>query len=400
MSLSFNDNQVNKLNSLGIEVGMGTVGQRQNTNFSKSNPAWYLVPIVGLGLVGIGIGLSLSKKDNKTSQYVEIKQTDGSVVARTTPAETSNSSIQQQLLSSQQYFSSALQAQGSGGSSQEVVDFLNKSIDEASRAVANFPDDFRSWQQRGKIYQSLIGSSEQLTEQDSAFLKQAIADLTKSYQLNNDSVEVNRSLASLYARLGDANNTIRFLTEAIRIEPTKAQNFYDLAKIQSQTGQVAGALETYKQLIWLVSDNQQKEILEKEKTALEKILVENPGLANENKVGLVPSPTGEVERDGPVIKASTDSGVTIAAYEDRAKLEVSGITESNAMSGTARLASGQTEVEIENRNLSASSQVYVSAIKGGKNQVLRVKSKTGSLFKVGLDFAIGEDIEFKWWIIN
>ena len=399
MSLGFNGDQVNKLNSLGIEIGMGTVGQRQSINFSKSNPAWYLVPIVGLGLAGIGIGLSLTKKDDKTSQYVEIKQTDGSVITRTIPAKAS-SSVQQYLLSSQQYFSQALQSQSSGGSNQEVVDFLNKSIDEASQAVANFPDDFRSWQQRGKIYQSLISQSEQLTEQDSSFLKQAISDLSKSYQLNNDSVEVNRSLASMYARVGDANNTIRFLTEAIRIEPTKAQNFYDLAKIQSQSGQVAGALETYKQLIWLVSDNEQKEILEKEKTALEKILAENPDLSVDTKIGIIPSPTGELERDGPVIKASADSGVVIAAYEDRAKMEVSGITESNSMSGTAKLASGQTEVEIENSNLSASAQVYVSAIKGGKNQVLRVKSKTDLSFKVGLDLAIGEDIEFKWWIIN
>ena len=399
MSNGFNGDQVNKLNSLGIEIGMGTVGSKQSINFSKNKAAWYLVPMVGLGLAGMGIGLSLTKKDDKTSQYVEIKQTDGSVAARTTPAKAS-SSVQQYLLSSQQYFSQALQSQSSGGSNQEVIDFLNKSIDEASQAVANFPDDFRSWQQRGKIYQSLISQSEQLAEQDSSFLKQAISDLSKSYQLNNDSVEVNRSLASMYARVGDANNTIRFLTEAIRIEPTKAQNFYDLAKIQSQSGQVAGALETYKQLIWLVSDNEQREILEKEKTALEKILAENPDLSIDTKIGIVPSPTGELERDGPVIKASTDSGVVIAAYEDRAKLEVSGMTESNSMSGTAKLASGQTEVEIENSNLSASAQVYVSAVKGGKNQVLRVKSKTDSSFKVGLDLAIGEDIEFKWWIIN
>ena len=400
MSNGFNGDQINKLNSLGIEIGMGTVGQKQSINFSKNKTAWYLVPMVGLGLAGIGIGLSLTKKDDKTSQYVEIKQTDGSVVARTTPAKTSSSSIQQHLLSSQQYFSQALQVQSSGGSNQEVVDFLNKSIDEASQAVANFPDDFRSWQQRGKIYQSLVSQGDQLTEQDSSFLKQAISDLSKSYQLNNDSVEVNRSLASMYARVGDANNTIRYLTEAIRIEPTKAQNFYDLAKIQSQSGQVAGALETYKQLIWLVSDNDQKEILEKEKIALEKILAENPDLSVDTKIGIVPSPTGELERDGPVIKASTDNGVVIAAYEDREEMEVSGMTESNSMSGTAILANGQTEVEIENSNLSASTQVYVSAIKGGKNQVLRVKSKTDSSFKVGLDLAIGEDIEFKWWIIN
>jgi len=70
------------------------------------------------------------------------------------------------------------------GNSQEVVQFLNKSFEEAGQAIVNFSDDFRGYQQRGKIYQSLVSASETLNEQDKQFLSQAINDLNMAYKLN------------------------------------------------------------------------------------------------------------------------------------------------------------------------------------------------------------------------
>jgi len=58
------------------------------------------------------------------------------------------------------------------------------------------------------------------------------------------------------------------------------------------------------------------------------------------------------------------------------------------------------EIEINNNKLASNTQIYITIVKGGKNQVLRVKSKTDSSFRVGLDVPIAEDIEFKWWIID
>jgi len=397
MAIDFSDNQIGKLRNLGIEIGMGGVMSSGNDfKIKKNNNLKIVAGSVVFSMIGFGV-VMLLKKDGVTKESnIEVKTPDNEVVARISPTQIN---IQKHLLASQQYFSQALQAQ-SMGEAQEVIQFLNKSLEEAGMAIANFGDDFRGYQQRGKIYQSLISASEILNEQDKQFLSQAIADLSKAYKLNTELAEISRDLANLYAKAGDATKTIFYLSETIRIEPTKAQNFYDLARIQNQSGDIVSALETYKQLVWLVSDTNQKQIIEAEKQSLEKILAENPDLKQKTKVDYIPTPTEGILREGPKIEASRKSNVIIAAAEEKEELEVTGMTESNSYSGEATLAANQADVEIKNENLTADAQVYVSIIKGGKNQVLRVKSKTDSSFRVGLDIPIAEEIEFKWWIID
>ena len=275
MSINLNDDQIGKLRNLGIEIGMGgVISSGDDFKIKKNSNLKIVVGSVVFSMVGFGIVMLLKKDGTTKTTNIEIKTPDNEVVARISPTQTN---IQKHLLASQQYYSQALQAQ-SVGNSQEVVQFLNKSLEEAGQAIVNFSDDFRGYQQRGKIYQSLVSASETLNEQDKQFLSQAINDLNMAYKLNTELAEISRDLANLYARAGDASKTIFYLSETIRIEPTKAQNFYDLARIQSQSGDIVSALETYKQLVWLVSDTNQKQIIEAEKQSLEKILAENPGL--------------------------------------------------------------------------------------------------------------------------
>ncbi len=397
MAIDFNDDQIGKLRNLGIEIGMGGVMSSGNDFRIKKNNNFKIVAgSVVFGMVGFGMVMLLKKDGSTKTSNIEIKTPDDEAVARISPIQTN---IQKHLLASQQYYSQALQAQ-TNGTSQEVIEFLNKSLEEAGKAIANFGDDFRGYQQRGKIYQSLISTTETLSEQDKQFLNQAINDLSRAYKLNTELAEISRDLANLYAKAGDATKTIFYLSETIRIEPTKAQNFYDLARIQSQSGDVVSALETYKQLVWLVSDTSQKQIIEAEKESLEKILADNPDLKQKTNTKYIPTPTEGILREGPKIEASKKSNVIIAAAEEKEELEVSGMTESNSYSGEAKLGANQADVEIKNENLTSQSQVYVTIVKGGKNQVLRVKSKTESSFRVGLDVPIAEDIEFKWWIID
>lgn len=397
MAIDFNDDQIGKLRNLGIEIGMGGVMSSGNDFKIKKNNNFKIVAgSVVFGMVGFGIVMLLKKDGSTKNSKIEVKTPDNEVVARISPIQTN---IQKHLLASQQYYSQALQAQ-TMGSSQEVIEFLNKSLEEAGTAVANFGDDFRGYQQRGKIYQSLISTTETLNEQDKQFLGQAINDFSKAYKLNTELAEISRDLANLYARTGDTTKTIFYLSETIRIEPTKAQNFYDLARIQSQSGDLVSALETYKQLVWLVSDSGQKQIIEAEKQSLEKILAENPDLKQKTNTKYIPTPTEGILREGPKIEASKKNNVIIAAADEKEMLEVSGMTESNSYSGEATLAANQADVEIKNENLTNESQVYVTIVKGGKNQVLRVKSKTDSSFRVGLDVPINEEVEFKWWIID
>ena len=397
MSINLNDDQIGKLRNLGIEIGMGgVISSGDDFKIKKNSNLKIVVGSVVFSMVGFGIVMLLKKDGTTKTTNIEIKTPDNEVVARISPTQTN---IQKHLLASQQYYSQALQAQ-SVGNSQEVVQFLNKSLEEAGQAIVNFSDDFRGYQQRGKIYQSLVSASETLNEQDKQFLSQAINDLNMAYKLNTELAEISRDLANLYARAGDASKTIFYLSETIRIEPTKAQNFYDLARIQSQSGDIVSALETYKQLVWLVSDTNQKQIIEAEKQSLEKILTENPGLKQKTRVDYIPTPTEGILRQGPKIEASRKSNVIIAAAEEKERLEVAGMTESNSYSGVAVLPANQSEIEINNNKLASNTQIYITIVKGGKNQVLRVKSKTDSSFRVGLDVPIAEDIEFKWWIID
>lgn len=314
-------------------------------------------------------------------------------------------SIQHYLLASQQYFSQALQLQNDPArarldapfpSDQEIVSILNQSILTASDAIKQFPQDYRGYQQRAKIYQSLSDSQPQL-------LTQAIADYTAAYKLNSNSAEITRDLASLYAKAGDANNTIAYLAQTVALEPTKAQNFYDLAKLQQQVGLLPQALETYNSLLPLITDSTQRQQIETEKLALENLThqckggsVCPPSSIPTPKSLALPSPS----LDSPTIQASTSDGPIIAAAPTSQNITVNNQTESNSLSGTSILPANQVQINIPNTNLTTTSQIYLTITKGGKNQTLQVISKTSGLFTVGLDSPISEPIEFKWWIIN
>ena len=395
MPIDLNNNQLDRLKNLGIEIGGSQKHYGSLLVSSKRNNSWMLV--VGAGLIGMA-GLMLmvavkNKSEKSTKTEVLSDNINKDEIARVTPAD----SIQKYLLTSQQYLSQAVLNQ-EDGNNQETTDLLNKSLKEIDAAITNFPQDYRGFQQRGKIYQSLVSSSDPATEQDKLYIGQAIADFLVAYKLNSEIAENCRDLAALYARLGDAKTTVFYLSQAIRIEPTRAQNFYDLAKIQSQGGDIVGALETYKQLLWLVSDSSQKSVIEKEKQTLEEILAQNPDV-KKNRFLTPTTPTAGLA-DGKKLEANIASGVVIAVDTEANNLEVSGMTDSNALSGTGKLIAGEIDVEIKNSHVSDESLVYVTVVEGGKNQTLRVKSKSVSGFKVGLDVASNDDIEFKWWIVN
>jgi hypothetical protein len=302
-------------------------------------------------------------------------------------------SIQHYLLTSQQHFSSALQLQSSSPSSPQIIENLNQAILAATDAIKDFPGDYRGYQQRAAIYQALVESKPEL-------LSQALTDLTQAQALNPASAEITRSLASLYALKGDSQNTIYFLAQTVSLEPTKAQNFYDLARLQQQTGLLPQALETYTNLLTLVTDPVQINQVKSEKTALENLLSQNP---NPQIPSTLPSPSPfqtTPQLDSPALQASTSPGLIIAAPESQKDISVSNLTDSNSLSGTATLPPNQKEITLKNTQLTSSSQVYLTITQGGKNQTLQVLGKSASSFTVGLDSPISEPIEFKWWIIN
>lgn len=380
--------QIQKLNSLGIVTEKIAIPAAISPKKSKSN-FFPLLSISGLTILSFG-GLILLKNKGQATPTQPITNNSPSTTD-ITPTQVPKS-IQHYLLTSQQLFTQALQSQND---QPATIELLNQSILAATTAIKEFPQDFRGYQQRGHIYQALIGTKPE-------FLDQSITDLTTAQKLNSNSSEITYTLASLYAKKGDAQNTISYLNQTVTLEPTKAQTFYDLAKIQQQVGLLPQALETYNRLITLVTDSAQKIQIESEKLALEKIISQNPSAyKNQPTIDNQPS-TIELPSslDSPTIQALADGGLIIAAPEEANKIEVTNQTDSNSLSGNSILPTGQKEISISNTLLKSTSQVYVTATKGGKNQNLQVLSKSETSFTVGLDSPISEPIEFKWWIIN
>ena len=365
-----------------------------------------LLSISGLTLLSFG-GLLLfkSKAEAPSGQmYGQIP------VSAPTPTQVPKS-IQHYLLTSQQFFTSALQAQstivspkpsGEGGpsaNSTQIIELLNQSILAASDAIKEFPNDYRGYEQRGRIYQALIDSQPQL-------LTTVIADFSAASALNPSSAALTRSLATLYARKGDSRSTLNYLTRTINLDPTTAQNFYDLARLEQQLGMIPQALSTYDRLLTIVSDPTQKQAVVTEKTALEKLVAQSPDVRVDPHIdpsgSALPSffPSVSPITDGPLIQADSGTGLIIAAPETSANITVNNLSTSNSLSGDGLLPAGRTSITLTNTTLTPSDQIYITLISGGKNLNLQLLSRSGSTFTVGLDSPALEEIKFKWWIVK
>jgi hypothetical protein len=419
MPLNLTPNQAQQLHSLGIDISnpnsnisesnkntldlSPNIGENQNPPIISTKPVEVLtksktpiIPILSLsGLTIISFGGLMLLKNKAASTPISPSSPQNQAFPSPTQVP---KSIQHYLLTSQQYFTQALAAQTASSS---PADLLNQSLLAATDAIKAFPDDYRGYEQRGRIYQSLIASQPQL-------LSSAIADFTVALRLNPSSPDLTRTLAALYARQGDAQTTLNYLSETITLEPTKAQNFYDLARLQQQVGLLSEAVSTYDRLLTIVSDPSQKQAVVSEKTALEKLVAQNvhPSTASAQAGPTSTIPIPSITTDTPLLQAglpagaSAAAGLIIAAPESNSNITVSNLSTSNSLSGNATLPAQTTQIIISNTNLTPASQVYVTIISGGKNQSLQVLSKSKTSFTVGLDSPISEDIQFKWWIIN
>ncbi|MFZ2152884.1 MAG: hypothetical protein WAV41_02390 [Microgenomates group bacterium] len=411
MSLDLTPDQQQQLRDLGINISQSTTNisnEIKTTHISppstgqilpptivssQSNRLLPLLSISGLTLISFG-GLILFKTKSNQQIPSPLITDHSSPITAPTPTQVPKS-IQHYLLTSQQYFTQALTEQ-SNQQKDQLATLLNQAITTATAAITDFPSDYRGYEQRGRIYQSLIDSQPQT-------LSLAITDLTHASTLNPNSAEITRTLATLYARQGNAQSTINYLAQTVSLEPTRAQNFYDLARIQQQVGQLPAALDTYNRLISLVSDPTQRTQIESEKSAIERLISQssnnkNPVSSFQNPVS--PSPTAPPQTEGSLIQADAGTGLIIAAPETSKDISVHNLVDSNSLSGTATLPANQLSLTISNDKITSTSQVYLTVVKGGKNLSLQVLSKSLGSFVVGLDSPTTENIEFKWWIIN
>jgi tetratricopeptide (TPR) repeat protein len=380
--------QIQKLEILGLSSKTPSKPSK-----TKSNHLIPLLSITGITLVAAGSLIYI-----KTNSSVQIspppppQNPSGS-----TPSPTQvPKSIQHFLLSSQTSFSQALSlAKSEPDNSTALIEQLNNAIVAASTAIQAYPTDSRGYEQRGRIYLSLVDSRPQ-------YLSFAVSDYSSALKYNPLSSTNAHTLASLYARQGNSASTLHYLGLALTLDPTNPQNFYDLARLQQQTGQIPQALATYERLIPLVTDSSQKQQLEAETLALQKLVLQNPS----SSLPSSPPPPTTPTLTTPLLQAqliplNSPDSVIIASPETAAKSALqSEKYDSNSLSGQSILKSGQTTQVILNSQLTPSSQVYITPIKGGKNSSLEVVSKSNNSFTIGLPSPITEDIEYKWWIVN
>lgn len=83
------------------------------------------------------------------------------------------------------------------------------------------------------------------------------------------------------------------------------------------------------------------------------------------------------------------------------KLTVSKLEISSETIGQAILPAGKTEVTIENKQVSETSKIFLTAVSPTSKQVLFVSSQqTETGFTVAIEAAITSDIKFNWWIVD
>ncbi|KKQ31447.1 MAG: Cell wall surface anchor family protein [Candidatus Shapirobacteria bacterium GW2011_GWF2_37_20] len=72
----------------------------------------------------------------------------------------------------------------------------------------------------------------------------------------------------------------------------------------------------------------------------------------------------------------------------------------NATVGTITLAAGQTEITIQNNQLTSTSMVYLTPTSSTQNQVPYLKSKDQDTFTIAIDQALNDNVNINWWLIN
>ena len=73
----------------------------------------------------------------------------------------------------------------------------------------------------------------------------------------------------------------------------------------------------------------------------------------------------------------------------------------NQSAGQAVLLAGETEITIQTPSVEAGSMIYITPLNSTNNQVLYVKNKLAdSAFTVAIDYALGQDVTFNWWIVQ
>jgi len=373
----------------------------------------YLRYLGYLGVIGIGMGIGLVVSGEKSvksepDRSIQLVQSEESVESfRSVKSE---KSVEKLLLSAQALLTQAIAISKENKNDQQmhtrnekIVTLINEAIRTTNQAIIQYPSDPRPWAQRAKIYQTI---KQYLPEGE----KVAIADWQRAIKLDPRNAEYCQNLAKLYLNKGEIKSALFYLQKAVEANPTNPNLLKELAEQQTKAGWLRQAKINYQRLLSLLTNEQQKEAIKKEIAHLEKLMAQAAADKTLSQQTSLEPPREITLPDSPPLLEARDlaGGLIIAAPEENKTEDLETKTETNALSGTAVLPAGETEIKICNDNLSPTSQVYLAPESDSENQVLMVKRKapynpdTGkcSHFVVGIQKPLTKDLRFRWWIIN
>lgn len=336
----------------------------------------------------------------------------------TTPAAQSASTVYsptQYIYLSQSFFSDGQALSQNREQSEEdkkvIIAKLQQAVDTVTEGIGKFPKRAELWAHRATIEWSIT----------SAFpnaLSNAIADMEEAAKLNPQNPDYTKALSDLYLTHCKINQqecrldrAVYYLSRTQEQKPNDPTILYSLAQLQTKAGLLKNAQISFVKLLPLITDPTQKQQIESEKTAVEKLLAQAKEEVSRVKYqvsenqkpdtltpdtlthpvpsGLELTPDHETMSRELVVAAP---GNTTSPYEDTIG--------SSALSGTATIPAGQTTMTIENVHVTDAAPVYVTPT-GATNATLSVTAKkAGSHFTVSLDSPQNTDTPFRWWILN
>jgi site-specific recombinase XerD len=94
------------------------------------------------------------------------------------------------------------------------------------------------------------------------------------------------------------------------------------------------------------------------------------------------------------------SNIVIAVPASGSASTVQSAVNSNATVGSAQIAAGATEIEIQNTNAKEGTLIYITPTSDTQNQVLFVKSKTDGKFTIAISSSQQDPISFNYWLVQ
>jgi len=337
---------------------------------------------------------------------------------------------------------------------QQIVNLINEAIDTTNQAIAEYPNAAPAYAQQAKTYQTITAYMPEAYQAAVAYWQQAIKidDKNPEYYTQIANLYLTRISADETAKgetsgkenlrgsagsseveeltevgkfgesqiHADIKSAIHYLQKAVEADPTNPNRLKKLAEIQTQAGYISQAKISYQRLLAILPDDDQKEKIKDEVSALDKLLAEAAADVKDNLRGSAGS--SEVEElteneaepillpdSPPKLQAHHLGGsqTYIAEPKDSSdSVDSSEVSKSNAKSGTEIIPAGEKEIEICNNHLGPDTQVYLVP-ENDQNIILFVKSK--SPYNPGTDHCpnftaatakpVEEDLKFKWWII-